>query len=99
MIIKEYVTIEEIRSNVFSTKKDFLREYKLIKEKFKKELGYNKVPQGTIILCMNKGNNYIKITSNSKADMEDWIKKYKDENIEFFLLTEAQTFLIRKREE
>ena len=47
---------------------------------------------------MNKGNNYIKITSNSKADMEDWIKKYKDENIEFFLLTEALTFLLFSHE-
>ena len=55
------------------------------------------MPQGLIILCMICENGYIQITSNSKSDMIDWIKKYKNSNNEYFLLIKEQKFLIKSR--
>ena len=94
---KEIKTISEIKSNIFTTNKDFNKEYKSVKENFINQLGYNKMPQGLIILCMICENGYIQITSNSKSDMIDWIKKYKNSNNEYFLLIKEQKFLIKSR--
>ena len=95
-IKKEVKTISEIKSNIFSDVKEFNKEYKLIKESFISQLGYNKFPQGTIILYSNYGGcNFIPITSSTKKDMEDWIKRHLDNK--HYLLIKEQSYLIKSK--
>lgn len=94
---QEIKIINEIRSNNFTTKKDFIKEYKSVKDNFKNQLGYNIMKQGLIILCKKYKDKYIMITNSTKEDMEIWIKEHKHLNEEYFLLIKEQRFLIKSR--
>lgn len=88
------VTVEDIKSDLFKTKKEFNEQYKIVKEEFKRQLGFNIMKQGLITLCVTVGkDNYMMVTSSTKYDMIDYINKFSGRD--FFLLIEGQDYLVK----
>lgn len=93
---QEIKIINEIRSNNFTTKKDFIKEYKSVKDNFKNQLGHNIMKQGLIILCKKYKDKYIMITDRTKEDMEIWIKEHKHLNEEYFFINKRTKIFNKK---
>lgn len=88
------IEVKDITSEIFTTKKDFNKQYKEVKENFKNQLGFDIMKQGLITLCINTDDNkMMKITSSTKSDMLEYMDKFK--NREFFLFIKGQNYLVK----
>lgn len=87
------ITINDIKSDTFSNKKEFNDCYKKVKNDFKNQLGFDFMKQGLITLYMCMEDKNIPMTSNSKMDMLEYMSKYK--SYDFFLFIKGNTYIVK----
>ena len=94
------IELEDMETEVFYNVSGFERAYKKLKNNFYTALGLDgnnlNLRSGMVILLMNnhKDDKWFTMTSGTKADMKDYIKKYEFNN--FKLLIKANTWQITR---